>query len=244
MSELELRKWFDEQLITEANTRGIVHRGPEKTGGLDNKVVEELDVLLRAETRAGGTWYELAHDRFIEPIQKANRDWWLGQMQNPIRQAAQEWDQQGRNQYQLYVGLQLERALANVNLETSEPVVVEFLEASKRTNLVLEEEARVQKNFNTMVSLGALLVGAAIGSFLPILLVSLWILANFLSASEVVLTEDIASFILILGIMALSAMLGGALGWLVIRGGYDWMRSRAASRNHLRIIRAKLQSQG
>ena len=31
--------------------------------------------LVRAEDRRGSTWYELAHDRLIEPVRDANREW-------------------------------------------------------------------------------------------------------------------------------------------------------------------------
>ena len=47
------------------------------TGGLPNEAVKQLSdqFLLRAESRAGGTWYELSHDRFVEPILKSNEAW-------------------------------------------------------------------------------------------------------------------------------------------------------------------------
>ncbi|MEJ2560213.1 MAG: hypothetical protein P8186_29165, partial [Anaerolineae bacterium] len=73
-SEIQLRNWFERQLITESGTRGTVYQGQEKTGDLANQTVELLanQFLLRAEIRAGGTWYELVHDRFVEHILHAN----------------------------------------------------------------------------------------------------------------------------------------------------------------------------
>jgi WD40 repeat protein len=70
-----IRRWFEKELITEAGTRSIVYRGSQSTGGLPNPVVDELQkrYLLRAELRAGANWYELPHDRFIEPIRLARQ---------------------------------------------------------------------------------------------------------------------------------------------------------------------------
>jgi WD40 repeat protein len=77
VSQGRLRTWFDEQLITPAQTRGLVFRGDRETAGLANDVVDRLDraYLIRAEIRHGAPWYELSHDRFIAPIQRSNREW-------------------------------------------------------------------------------------------------------------------------------------------------------------------------
>ena len=74
--EGRLRDWFSTQLITEASTRGFVYMGEHLTAGIPNTVVLYLEgKLLRGESRAGGRWYELVHDRFIDPILQANRQW-------------------------------------------------------------------------------------------------------------------------------------------------------------------------
>jgi hypothetical protein len=114
-SELKIRNWFDRQLITEAKTRGTVYQGKEETAGLDNRVVNLLanQFLLRAEIRAGGTWYELVHDRFVTPILQANQAWRL--QQSPLIRAAEEWDRTERPRDKLYQGEQLKTALAGVN---------------------------------------------------------------------------------------------------------------------------------
>jgi hypothetical protein len=77
VSEGALRTWFEEALITPVGTRGIVFRGVEETGGLPNAAVDVLEqrYLIRGELRAGARWYELTHDRFIEPIRASNRQW-------------------------------------------------------------------------------------------------------------------------------------------------------------------------
>jgi WD40 repeat protein len=76
-SEKKLRLWFTQTLITPAGTRGTVYRGPTQTGGVANAAVDILENthLIRGEWRAGARWYELTHDRLIEPIQLSNRLW-------------------------------------------------------------------------------------------------------------------------------------------------------------------------
>lgn len=94
VNEMDLRRWFSERLITEAGTRGFVYRGETETGGLPNDVVQLIaaEFLIRSESRAGGTWYELSHDRFVDPIQRSNQRWDLEQLQrNPLLRRAHEW---------------------------------------------------------------------------------------------------------------------------------------------------------
>lgn len=140
-SETFLRDWFERKLITEAGTRGSVYRGLEQTAGLSTAAADLLanQFLLRSETRAGGIWYELVHDRFVEPILQANRDWQL--RQSPLIQAAQTWERAGHSKDKLYLGPQLKDALANAGSEAKEPVVEAFLNASLEENRFLEAQA-------------------------------------------------------------------------------------------------------
>jgi hypothetical protein len=77
ISEAALRRWFERSLITPNKTRGIVYQGEENTAGIPNRVVNQLVAqrLVRAELRSGGVWYELAHDRLIQPILDSNEQW-------------------------------------------------------------------------------------------------------------------------------------------------------------------------
>ena len=76
-SEEEIRKWCEEKLITSSETRSIVHRGPVYTEGMKNNIIDILEnkYLIRAEWRAGAKWYELIHDRLINPIKSSNQRW-------------------------------------------------------------------------------------------------------------------------------------------------------------------------
>ena len=74
IDEENLRRLCGEVLITETGTRGMVYRAQESTGGVPNAAIDVLENmhLIRAELRAGARWYELTHDRFIEPILSSN----------------------------------------------------------------------------------------------------------------------------------------------------------------------------
>jgi len=74
VDEERMRRWFEDVLITSMGTRGTVYRGPQSTGGISNSVIDILENmhLIRAEWRAGARWYELTHDRFIDPILSSN----------------------------------------------------------------------------------------------------------------------------------------------------------------------------
>jgi hypothetical protein len=74
-----LRAWFDGVLITETGKRSMVFRGEHRTASVPNAAVDELEAshLIRAELREGERWYELSHDRFIQPIKESYKRWLL-----------------------------------------------------------------------------------------------------------------------------------------------------------------------
>jgi WD40 repeat protein len=88
ISERTLRDWFGSKLITPAKTRGMVYQGETDTEGLPNAAVSILagKYIIRADVRPGGTWYELAHDRLVEPILADNQEW-RAHYRNPVADA-------------------------------------------------------------------------------------------------------------------------------------------------------------
>ena len=132
LSERELRVWFEEELITEAGTRGTVYRGDDTTAGIDNRIVDVLQrrFLLRTELRAGGAWVELVHDRFVEPIRQANAAWL--EQQSPLLRAAQAWDDAGRPPSLLLSQRQLATFGSTRTPEGIEPLVADYVDASQR----------------------------------------------------------------------------------------------------------------
>ena len=77
VSEYDIREWFGTRLITAAGMRNLVLMGAGSSDGLDNQVIGYLENfhLVRSEKRGGTTWFELAHDRLVEPILRSNRKW-------------------------------------------------------------------------------------------------------------------------------------------------------------------------
>ncbi len=130
--ELELRDWFERKLITEAGTRGSVYRGKESTEGIATRTADFLvnQFVLRTEGRAGGTWYELVHDRFVEPILQANKIW---RARQPLLvQMAEAWINSGESRSKLLEGEQLQEALTfNLPGIGKPDFVKRFLEASQ-----------------------------------------------------------------------------------------------------------------
>lgn len=121
LSERALRRWVDSVLITPARTRGLVYRGAEDTAGLPNVGVEVLSsaFLIHPVLRGGDTWYELSHDRLVEPILESNQRW-QATYANPISQPAADWQRSGRAASQLLDGRQLQEARAFAAAHTGE----------------------------------------------------------------------------------------------------------------------------
>lgn len=163
--EWTLRTWFENELITEIGTRALVYEGAEQTAGIHNSAVRELTnrYLIRAETRPGGTWYELVHDRFVLPIQRSNREWLL--LQNPVLQDAYAWDRSGRDESLLYQGGRLELALSSIDQQKIDPLGAAFLKTSKNVQDQRELAQRVataRRDRILLVIFGILFIGAAI----------------------------------------------------------------------------------
>lgn len=68
----ELRSWLQRTFITELGRRSTVDEGLTRTAGMPNAVVRALENrhILKAERRSGSRWYELQHDRLIEPVRR------------------------------------------------------------------------------------------------------------------------------------------------------------------------------
>ncbi|MGB4805351.1 MAG: SUMF1/EgtB/PvdO family nonheme iron enzyme [Anaerolineae bacterium] len=153
VSERQMRAWFDEKLITEEGTRGLVHQDADETGRLPNAVVRALQrrFLVRAEARGGDTWIELVHDRFVEPIRASNAAW-FPQHLSALQRQATLWDEQGRSS-----GLLLrDAALAEAEAWTAdhagelESHEQEFLDACREARAAAEREQRQSRRIRIL----------------------------------------------------------------------------------------------
>jgi hypothetical protein len=108
-----VRTWFERRLITPLKTRGMALQGDRATEGLPNGAVTVLENrhLIRAVDRAGASWYELSHDRFIEPVLQSNKVW-RGDTRNELALAARDWEREGRDRNALLRGERLRRIAA------------------------------------------------------------------------------------------------------------------------------------
>lgn len=162
VSERALRHWFSQNLITEAGTRGFVHQGATHTAGMPNVVLQMLrdKFLIRAEARAGSVWYELIHDRFVEPIREANLRW-LADYDNPLARATEAWLNAGRDPEKLASAALLRQvrtfAASHPNDVTEEEQV--FLQESERQAEEQRREAERQaRRRRNLFLAGALVV--------------------------------------------------------------------------------------
>ena len=164
-SERQVRRWFGEQLITPMGTRGLALRAESDTDGLPNLVVDALENrhLIRAEARAGARWYELVHDRLVNPILRSNQDWEAAR-QTPLRLTARRW-KDSQDSGSLYRGKTLKDALAWADVHSSdvEPYELEFLTASQQA-----ERARIRTRNLTAIGLVVAVLIAAVMAFLAV----------------------------------------------------------------------------
>lgn len=109
VSEREVREWFEEELITSGNTRNLVLSDSITSEGVKAALPALQGNLIRAEVRAGQTWYELSHDRLIEPVHNSNREWFEKHLTLFQRQAAL-WMKEGRGKGLLLRGQELVQA--------------------------------------------------------------------------------------------------------------------------------------
>jgi len=95
--ERKVREWVGQRLIV-AGIRSQVRQEAGRSAGLDNPVVYLLvdSFLVRSEQRAGGTWFELSHDRLVEPVMEDNTQWEQANL-HPLQVQARLWEQGRRN---------------------------------------------------------------------------------------------------------------------------------------------------
>jgi WD40 repeat protein len=154
-SERAIRTWFEEQLVTEAGFRNQLHEGPGPHG---SDVLRELENghLIRSEQRRGTLWYELAHDRLVEPIRDVNRAWRESHLAT-LQLQAQAWERSGRPSELLLGGGLLQDADAWAQSHGGDllPVDHEYLDASLAEERRRDfEKKRVRQRFFVVAALG------------------------------------------------------------------------------------------
>ena len=148
VSERALRDWFETELVTPQGIRGQVLYGPRQNGAFSEGAVRMLTDahLVRAESRRGATWYELAHDRLIEPVKEDNARWREVNLSH-FERLATWWDEQNRPDQALLTGPDLVNAETWVaaNAATLSAREQEFFQASRKAAEQAERERRAAK---------------------------------------------------------------------------------------------------
>ena len=134
-TERLIREWFQNQLITPDGVRNQVRHEASASSGLDNSLIAKLvdSYIVRAEQRGGSLWYELSHDRLVEPIAQNNELWFTSHLGHTERRALQ-WEKEGRSKSLLFRGKELAEALQWAKSPGTELTQIErqFLAACRR----------------------------------------------------------------------------------------------------------------
>ena len=183
VSERLLREWFERQLINEIGLRNSVLMEYPSTRGLANEAIRGLidAYLVREDKRHGLTFFELAHDRLVQPVRQNNAAWFEAHLTVLQRQATL-WDGQSRPDDLLLRGDALKEGEVWAAAHNDEMLEAEsqFLKASQRLageealerreqeqRLLFEkqraaEQARIATRFRRLASVIALALLAAL----------------------------------------------------------------------------------
>src|SRR5262249_34903950 len=93
--ERDVRRWISRELIHD-HVRHPVRMGEEAAQGINKSCLDVLDkaFVIRKELRGGVFWYELSHDRFIDPVMASNLRFQANLL--TFQKQAELWDKQGR----------------------------------------------------------------------------------------------------------------------------------------------------
>lgn len=134
--EQELRFWIQENLIDPSGIRIPIRQGVQTTEGLENEVIGKLynAYLVRKERRLNATWYELAHDRLVQPILTDNREWFNRNL-GLVGKGCRLWIKHNRDPVFLLKGHELDEALRQYRskMRTFSSKEINFLRESRRT---------------------------------------------------------------------------------------------------------------
>jgi WD40 repeat protein len=170
MREQAIREWVDRRLITDQGFRAQVLQGPD--GPAEREVLRRLEDrhLIRAEQRRGATWFELAHDRLVEPVRTSNAAWRERNLTALQRQAVL-WDDQRRGEGLLLRGealAEVERRIQSEPFDLS-PTEEDFLAACRALSRRERDAARRQRWLRRLtVALAAMLVLTLLSAFLAL----------------------------------------------------------------------------
>lgn len=166
LREGDVRYWFGDRLITAQGFRGQVPRGDAETDGLPNEAVHALvdAYLVRGEKSRGTTWYQLTHDRMVDPIRE-NNEYWEDAHLNLLQRRARQWERNDRHKSYTLRGqefLSIE-TWAEEHLEQMSSFEKAFYLCCKEAFLAEQRKRRNRRLLLTGLTLG-LLITSALGA--------------------------------------------------------------------------------
>ena len=157
VKERAVRDWFEEKLITQSGIRSQVLMEPGQSGGLDNNAIQLLEDahLVRSEKRRGAIWFELAHDRLLDPVRASNAAWFQAHLSLLQHQAAL-WNKENRPDHLLLRDQPLGDAekWAAAHPDEISPIDKDFLDACLQQR-AREEEVRAAAERERLLKLEA-----------------------------------------------------------------------------------------
>lgn len=162
VGELAIRTWIESELVTDHGFRSQVQQGPGDDPDAVPRVLENAH-LLRAESRRGTSWYEIAHDRMVAPALASN-DRWRQERLSTLQRAAIDWDAAERSDALLARGDVLDEiegwAAANAHELSDDDT--EFLEASRAERHAARAAVRRQRRDRLVAVVASGLAGVAV----------------------------------------------------------------------------------
>jgi hypothetical protein len=157
--EGKIRLWIRGELITHGR-RAQVLQGAEAEHGVTSEAVKKLvnSFVIRIDNRRSTRWYELAHDRLVEPALRDMDDWLAAHGGGDLHQRALAWIKGGRLDADLLTAESL-RAAEKVAAEHPEGVTPQLM-----------EHVRASQNREKMRRMRLYMVGAGAVAVLVLML--------------------------------------------------------------------------
>ena len=173
--ERVLRDWFETHLITAQRFRAQTRTGPAVDSGvntLDVLVRLQRRYLIRSDPRPGASWYELSHDRLVDPVLEDNARWRDEHLASWQRRAA-SWVASNRKAKYLLGDAELRTAHAELGKRHRDRIPAEvaereFVEESARA--LADRSFREGVNIRHAKLVAVIVVEAAIIAVLLVLL--------------------------------------------------------------------------
>jgi WD40 repeat protein len=165
--ERQIRDWFSDKLITADGVRNQVRQEPDgSAGGLPKRLLQKLGdaYLVRPEPRGSSIWYELAHDRLVEPVRSSNSAWLETNIEKFQRYAAQ-WERESHPQGLLFLAAELAEARiwAEAHPDLLTATDKSFLDESARKQAALDREVHQARRLRWVSGIAVAAAVAAVG---------------------------------------------------------------------------------